>query len=312
VQTGVVARVTLLAMVIALLFCSLSQNANGGPLFPGGNNASPSPGGNGVDLQVQTGTASPGVGGRPGGGGVTCSAYPLSTLGDPSIPDPGLSGGVTGSGQVIAPGTAGTWVLSECFAADGTLVSGPEAMFIPAGQAVDPQQLLAEARRHLALPGPDLQLSPSATQWQYVQMPTWAWAAGSSWTPLTASATAGGVTVTVTATPVRLDLSYQTAKGETATTSCDGPGTPYDAHLAQSEDPANPVQAASPDCGWTWQASSVDTADQKYAVSGHVVYHAVWGVAGAAGGGDLGNLPGADTTFRVAVGEIQALNLPPR
>jgi hypothetical protein len=186
-------------------------------------------------------------------------------------------------------------------------------MFIPQGQPVDPEQLLAQARQHLALPGPALQLSPSAGQWQYVQMATWAWVPRSSWVPLTASASAGGVSVSVTATPVRLDLTYQTSgDGATATASCAGPGTPYSDGLAESEDPSSPVQAASPDCGWTWQASSVDTPDQKYAVTGHVVYHAVWAVTGAAGGGDLGDLPGADTTFRVAVGEIQALNLPTR
>ena len=275
--------------------------------------ASPSPG-NGVDLHVEAGTASPGSG--AGGGansGVTCTSSPLATLNDPSIPDPGLSGGVTGNGQVIAPGVLGTWVFSTCYSADGTLVAAPEALFIAQGQPVDPQELLAEARRHLALPAPTLQLSPSADQWQYVQMPTWAWVPRNTWTPLTASAAAGGVSVTVTATPVRLDLTYQTGdKGATATASCAGPGTPYDTKLAEAEDPTSPVQAASPDCGWTWQASSVDTADQKYSVSGHIVYHAVWAVAGAAGGGDLGNLPGDNSAFRVAVGEIQALNLPPR
>jgi hypothetical protein len=244
---------------------------------------------------------------------VTCTSDPLSTINDPSIPDPGLSGGVTGNGQVIATGTPGTWVFTECFDASGTLVSAPEALFIPQGQPVDPQQLLAEARRHLALPAPTLELSPPVADWQYVQMPTWAWVPRNTWVPLTASAAAGGVTVTVTATPVRLELTYQTSgKGETATTSCGGPGTPYDAQLAGAEDPKSPVQAASPDCGWTWQESSVDTPDQKYSVSGHIVYHAVWAAAGAAGGGDLGDLPGADAAFRVAVGEIQALNVPAR
>jgi hypothetical protein len=244
---------------------------------------------------------------------VICTSEPLAALNDPSIPDPGLSGGVTGNGQVIAPGTLGTWVFYACFDSNGTVVSAPEVLFIVQGQPVDPHELLAEARRHLALPAPTLQLSPPADQWQFVQMPTWAWVPGNTWAPLTAAATAGGVSVTVTATPVRLDLTYQTSdKGAPATATCAGPGTPYDEQLAKTENPRSPVQAASPDCGWTWQKSSVDTQDQKYSVSGHIVYHAVWTVAGAAGGGDLGNLPGGDSTFRVAVGEIQALNLPPR
>jgi hypothetical protein len=288
-------------------------------LFPGtaladksGNNgnASPAPG-NGVDLNVQVGLGSPGAGGGGGTGnsGITCTSVPLATLNDPSIPDPGLGGGVTGTGQVIAPGTPGTWVFTECFDSTGALVSAPTPMFIPQGQPVDPQQLLLEARKHLALPGPELQLNPPVGQLQYVEMPTWAWVPRSDWAPLTASASAGGVTVTVTATPVGLGLTYQTSgRGATAAVSCSGPGTPFDARLAEAEDPGSPVQAASPDCGWTWRDSSVDTPDQKYTVSGHAVYHVVWAVTGAAGGGDLGNLPGQDTSFRVAVGEIQAVN----
>jgi hypothetical protein len=279
----------------------------------GNFSASPSPTGNGVDVNVTVGTGSPGSGSAPESNGITCVATPLATLNDPSIPDPGLSGGVTGTGQVIAPGTPGTWVLSECFNSTGALVSAPQPMFIPQGQPVDPQQLLQEARRHLALPGPSLQLSPPVGQWQYVQMPTWAWVPRSTWIPLAASASAGGVTVSVRATPVRLDLTYQTdGTGAAATVSCVGPGTPFDVQLAEAEDPGSPVQASSPDCGWTWKDSSVDTPDQKYAVSGHVVYHVLWSVTGAAGGGDLGELPGQDTAFRLSVGEIQAVNTPPR
>src|SRR6202035_65261 len=104
----------------------------------GNFSASPSPSGNGVDLQVQTGTGSPG---GPGGGannGVTCENIPLATIGDPSFGNPGLNGGVTGTGQVIAPGVPGTWVLTTCFDASGVLVSAPQAMFIPQGQPVDP------------------------------------------------------------------------------------------------------------------------------------------------------------------------------
>jgi len=139
-------------------------------------------------------------------------------------------------------------------------------------------------------------------------MPTWAWVPQSGWAPLTASATAGPVTATVTATPVRLEFSYQTSAATTVATSCRGPGTPYSDLLATAEDPHLPVQAASPDCGWTWHESSADTPDQKYGVTAHVVYHVAWSVTGAAGGGDLGQLTGQDTTFRVSVGEIQAVN----
>jgi hypothetical protein len=117
----------------------------------------------------------------------------------------------------------------------------------------------------------------------------------------------------VVATPVHLIFDYQTnGSGTTITATCNGPGTPYSDTLAARENTARPILAASPDCGWTWHQSSADTPDQKYAVSSHVVYHVTWAVTGAPGGGDLGDLAGATTAFRVSVGEIQAVNTPPR
>lgn len=91
--------------------------------------------------------------------------------------------------------------------------------------------------------------------------------------------------------PVRLAFSYQVdGRGSTVAVRCDGPGTPYSDELATTERPQRPVLAASPDCGWTWHESSADTPDQKYAVSARVVYHVVWAVRGAAGGGGLGRV----------------------
>jgi hypothetical protein len=229
------------------------------------------------------------------------------------MPDPGALGGLTGDGQLVAPGTPGTWVYQECSYANGMLAGPPGTRFFAPGQVVDPVQLMQEARNHLSLPAPQIQLSPPAGQWQYVQMPTWAWVPKNTWAPLTASAAAGGVAVTVTATPVRLVFDYQiNGSGTKATATCNGPGTPYSEVLAATEDSANPIQAASPDCGWTWHQSSADTPDQKYAVTSHVAFHVTWAVTGAPGGGDLGALDGGATAIRVPVGEIQAVNTPLR
>jgi hypothetical protein len=110
-----------------------------------------------------------------------------------------------------------------------------------------------------------------------------------------------------------MDFRYQiNGDGTTATATCKGPGTPYSDQLADREDPQRPVLAASPDCGWTWHQSSVDTPDKEYTVTARVLYHTVWVVGGAPGGGDLGELPSLNTIHRVAVGEIQALNTPPQ
>jgi hypothetical protein len=144
-------------------------------------------------------------------------------------------------------------------------------------------------------------------------MPTWAWVPKSAWATLTSTTSAGPVSVTVTATPVQLVFKYQVnGDGTTATATCNGSGTPYSDALATTEDPQQPVLAASPDCGWTWHQSSADTPDRKYAVRAHTVYHAVWTIQGAPGGGDLGDLNSFEAAGRVTVGEIQALNTPPR
>ena len=274
--------------------------------------ASPSPDKPGIDISVTNSSDSPG---KAGGGGpsrpITCVDFLLGIVDDPPIPDPGSLGG-TDVGVGIPPATPGTLVYRTCMYSDNTLVS-QGVTFVPAGGPGEPGELLQQARNHLDLPPPPVQLSPAASHWQYVQMPTWAWVPRDRWKPLTASASAGPVTVTVTATPVRLVFSYQiSGDGRSSSALCAGPGTPYSDGLAVTESPKLPILAASPDCGWTWHQSSADTSDEKYAVSARAVYHVVWSVRGAAGGGDLGELTGRSNDFRVTVGEIQALNIPPR
>jgi len=218
---------------------------------------------------------------------------------------------VTDSGQVIAPNTPGTWAFETCRYSDLSLAGLSKLVFLPPGGGVDPLQLVQTAKNHLGLPSPPVQLSPSADLSQYVQMPTWAWVPRTNWVPLTSTTSAGSVTVTVVATPVRLVFVYQVnGDGTTATATCNGPGTPYSDQVAANENPQRPVLASSPDCGWTWHQSSADTTDLKYAVTAHTVYHAVWSISGAPGGGDLGELSGLNTNLRVSVGEIQALNTP--
>lgn len=275
----------------------------------GQGNASASSGGNGTDQTATYGTyLGGGIGG--GGGDSPCDyiQVPASATGFPSV----VNGGTVDSGEVIPPGTPGTWYV--CFY-KGDVRVPTSVVFIPAGAGggADPTQLLIAARSHLSLPAPPVQLSPATDLWQYVQMPTWAWVPQDAWAPLRSSTSAGPVVVTVVATPVRVVFSYQIrGDGTTATATCSGPGTPYSDSLARTENPQQPVLAASPDCGWIWHQSSADTPDHKYVVSGHIVYHAVWTIQGAPGGGDLGELPSFDTVVRVTVGEIQALNTAPR
>ncbi len=277
------------------------------------------PAGSGATVSATYGADIPG--GQVSNNTNTSSSSAASSTGAPDCvwtPDPSQSpgtqtGGYEASGNYIPAGVAGQWYLVSCNGQIG------QAHFVPQGPGPgppgppppSPQQLMEQAKNHLVLPPPALQLSPAADGWQYVQMPTWLWVPPSGWTPITATARAGPVTVTVTAAPVRLQVVYQTGATTSATTTCAGPGTPYSEELATTEDPGLPVQAASPDCGWTWHESSTDTADHRYAVTAQVAYHLAWTVTGAAGGGDLGELPSAATSLRVPVGEIQAVNTAP-
>jgi hypothetical protein len=187
-------------------------------------------------------------------------------------------------------------------------------MFVLAGEPppvpVTPQQLATEASNELTPGAPSLQMSPpssTSTAWQYTNLPTWVWVARSQWVTVHATASVPGVSVTATAVPVRLVLTYEDGVGGTQTVSCNGPGTPYSDTLAEQEDPGRPIAAASPDCGWTWQHSAVNSPDGKLRVTARVVYNASWTAVGAPGGGTLGTVTSPPAAYRVTVGQVEAV-----
>ncbi len=163
----------------------------------------------------------------------------------------------------------------------------------------------------IQLTAPGLHLSPSSETNpaidQIVNAPTWAWVPAGSWQPLSATAAAGPVVVTATASPSSINVTYGDGGG-TQTVTCAGPGTPYSDQLANSEDPAAPLSAASPDCGWTYQHTSGSAPGGKEPVNAVVTYHVTWTVTGAVGGGDLGPLNSPPTIYDVPVAEIQVVN----
>lgn len=151
-------------------------------------------------------------------------------------------------------------------------------------------------------------MSPAAdaNHWQYVHVPSWAWVPEADWVPLHATASVPGVVVTATATPVELDITYLDG-GVSHTVKCNGPGTPYSDSLAAQIDPSKPIDAASPDCGWTFQNSSAGQPNEAVPVSARIVYNASWTVTGAAGGGNLGALTSPSDNFSVRVAEVQSI-----
>lgn len=152
--------------------------------------------------------------------------------------------------------------------------------------------LTRRAWDRLGLPVPEVGMSPPGRQ--YTQVPTWLWVE-SDWRSRSASASAGSVTSTVTAEPSR--VVWDMGNGDEVV--CDGPGTRWVAGRHDGEAP-------SPDCGYTFRHSSAGRPGDVYRVTVTVVWDVRWAVAGAAGGGRLGEATSTETV-EVEVGEIQTV-----
>jgi hypothetical protein len=162
---------------------------------------------------------------------------------------------------------------------------------------VDPAVLAQQAVSRLPLPSPSIEMAPPTGAEQLVNLATWLWVSPSAWQPFSATATAGPVSATATATPVKVVWDM----GDGNSVTCAGPGTPYD--------PSDP--GATSDCSYTWAQSSAGQPGGAYQVTATIYFQVTWAAAGAAGGGDLGLVPGPPAHVAVQVAESQALNNTP-
>ncbi len=189
----------------------------------------------------------------------------------------------------------GQWVFPVC-SGPGAIdpmppfwVSGatpPAAVVVQTSPVVVAQQ----AVKHLGLSSPQVEMAPPDGSPQLVGVATWLWVDPTGWHPVSASASAGGVTTTATATPTKVVWDM----GDGHSVACDGPGTPYSA-----SDPS-----ATTDCSYVWpQAGS-------FAVTATIYWSVTWTASGAAGGGSLGVQAGPGSTVPVTVTESQAINTP--
>jgi hypothetical protein len=148
-----------------------------------------------------------------------------------------------------------------------------------------------DARNQLQLPAPRIHTSPRNKT--YVQLRTGLWLDPGDFARETAPASAGGQTVTAIGEPKSVTWNM----GESSVT-CDTAGSPQGTQ-----------------CGYTYQRSSADQPNGKYAISATVTWNVRWTCAGvgcdAAGGTYAVPTMSMTTSATLAVGEVQTGNQPP-
>lgn len=165
--------------------------------------------------------------------------------------------------------------------------AAPQPVIPP--RIIPPAVIAQRAISNLTLTAPPIQMSPPPdSQGATIGFPVWMWlqpgiaATG----PITAAATAGGVTVTATA---RLQRVIWTM-GDGSTVTCIGPGTPF--ALAQAG-------TSSPDCGHTYTAKSAAVT-----VRATSIWQVTWQGGGATGQATLQ----PDAQVQLPVREVRTLN----
>lgn len=184
----------------------------------------------------------------------------------------------------------------ECFDANGNYVNRVLVIVTPGQLGVDPLVLRDQARAQITLTDPPLDTNPPFDQpgrFGVVRVPTWFWLDPAWWTPQTGTAAQGGLTVTVTATPQVATW----APGDGSTVTCNGPGTPWQAGLADS--------AAT--CSHTFSSSSADQPGAAYQLSASVRWEFTWTLNGVDQGA-FGTVATVAPPVAFQVGEIQAIS----
>jgi hypothetical protein len=218
-----------------------------------------------------------------GGGSVTCRSERLRDEEARVVVD------MVAIGFVPPAEGEGAWYRRRCWTPDGTIVSA-DIVWRPV--AVSASALASDAWDISRIPLPDINLNPGEERDQVVNVATWMWVDG--WAPISASASAGGVTVTVTASPTHVEWDM----GDGTVVDCAGPGAVYDE--------SRPADAQSTDCSHTYRRSSASQADQRYRIAATSYWHVTW-TASTGESGDLG-VVGRTSSIRVRVAEIQAVN----
>jgi hypothetical protein len=127
-----------------------------------------------------------------------------------------------------------------------------------------------------------------------VGMPVWMWAKAPdehTFGPITATASAGGITITATANVLHVTWSM----GDGIEVVCDTAGTPYKPSYGRKD---------SPDCGHTYKTSSAREADDAFTVTATSSWVITWAGAGQTG---TVRLDGLTRSTEIRIGEAQVL-----
>lgn len=205
--------------------------------------------------------------------------------------------GVGGGPGGLRPG--GSAVGLRCLPPTPADTDPPGALAAP--PLPTPAELAARAFEQLRLPLPVPRHSPDVTlpdgrAATVVGENTWAWTDRAVWRPATERVQVGPVWAKVTATPIGMTFD----SGLDGSTSCSGPGTPYDRSYG--------LHAASPDCGFVYTRSSYGQPNDQTTAEWAIQWSVSW--VGSDGstevGGDLPQMQSRNSaTFAVA--EVQAL-----
>ncbi len=127
-----------------------------------------------------------------------------------------------------------------------------------------------------------------------VGMPVWMWAKAPddhTFGPITASASAGGITITATAKVRQVTWDM----GDGTEVVCDTAGSPYKPSYGRKD---------SPNCGHTYTKSSAHEADDAYTVTATSSWVVTWSGAGQTG---TIRLDGLNRSTQIRIGEAQVL-----
>ncbi|MBV9022528.1 MAG: hypothetical protein JO362_01695 [Streptomycetaceae bacterium] len=162
------------------------------------------------------------------------------------------------------------------------------------GGGPDPAVLAQQVVKQMGLRGADVGIAPKPGSTGLVGLPVWLWdrTSPTTWGPVSASASAAGITVTATAKVTQIVWSM----GDGSSVTCSTAGTPYQASYGNRP---------SPDCGHIYQQTSAGQSGGVFPLQAV----STWSVAWTATTGQTGTITTIRTSnSQVAIGQLQVLN----